>query len=243
MSLLRKVKLKMGLTKRMSVINVLTHKIKLFTRDIYFFLFGIYRHFKHPSCLIYSKHIHPTVRIGKNVVIKKHCLIERNVEIGDYTFINDYTRIDVYTKKIGKYCSISHNVKIGMAPHPIDYVSTSPVFYSSSRGFLEEELFSVNQGSTTIGNDVFIASNSIIFSGISVGDGAVISAGSVVTKDVPPYAVVGGVPAKILKYRFTDDKIEKLLKSKWWDRDIVFLIKNAKKMVTVDEFLEFIQKR
>lgn len=89
-----------------------------------------------------------------------------------------------------------------------------------------------------IGNDVWIGANVIILDGIEIGDGAVVAAGSVITKSVPPYAIVGGVPAKIIRYRFEKDKIEKLLILKWWDMDLAYLRKNFTKFHNIDGFLE-----
>jgi len=214
--------------------------LKLNLRIVYFSLFKIIRLFKNSSSELYAFYIHPSVKIGKKVIIKKYCNISRDIMIGDYTFINEYTRIDSSIHKIGKYCSISHNVKIGMIPHPSTYISTSPVFYSTSRSFIKKDLFVYNK-KNNIGNDVFIASNAIILAGVEISDGAIIAAGSVVTKDVPPYAIVAGNPAKIIKYRFSKSEIEKLLKYKWWDKDISFLVEHATEMAEKESFFTMIE--
>ena len=120
---------------------------------------------------------------------------------------------------IGSFCSISDHVYIGGAEHPISWVSTSPVFQRVSHSgprkrFSVYELPPVKQ--TVIGSDVWIGHAATIKQGVNVGVGAVIGSNALVTKDVPPYAVVGGVPAKIIKYRFDEDTITALLKSEWW---------------------------
>jgi acetyltransferase-like isoleucine patch superfamily enzyme len=122
---------------------------------------------------------------------------------------------------IGAFCSIGPEVIIGgLGTHPTNFVSTHPVFYSRlcqsgitfSSENLVEELKSV-----TVGNDVWIGARALILDGVTIGDGAIIAAGAVVTTDVPPYAIVGGVPAKIIRYRFSEDIISILLEWKWWE--------------------------
>jgi virginiamycin A acetyltransferase len=194
--------------------------IKKIIKLIYQIFSPIIYKVKYPSCDIERSVIHPSSSLGQRVVIKKGCKIGENIEIGDYTYINEYTRIDTNTSKIGKYCSISHNVKIGMGPHPLDFVSTSPVFYSKVRGFVNKDIYDEykDKGYTEIGNDVLIGTNSIILAGVNIGTGAIVAAGSVVVEDVEPYSVVGGNPAKLIKKRFNNNMINKLLKCKWWDK-------------------------
>lgn len=204
--------------------KIFLKKLKMYIRDIYYLFNKIRLTLFNYSSEVYSFYVHPSVKIGKNVIIRKYCNIAKNVIIGDYTFINEYTRIDSSIESIGKYCSISHNVKLGMIPHPLDLISTSPVFYSKNRGLNNE--FVQYDKKSKIGNDVFIASNVIVLYDVNIGDGAVIAAGSVVTKDVAPYAIMGGVPAKLIKYRFSKDEITKLLNIKWWDKDLDSLLRH-----------------
>jgi acetyltransferase-like isoleucine patch superfamily enzyme len=213
-------------------------------KKFYFLFFSIYKYLKYPNCKINTNFILPGVKIGNYVLIRKHCKINRGVEIGDYTFINEYTQVDSNTKSIGKYCSIAHNVKIGMGPHPISYFSTSPVFYAKSRGFVKEDSYDEyeDKGYTVIGNDVFIASNVIIMAGVTIGDGAVVAAGAIVTKDVPPYAIVGGTPAKIIKYRFDESTINLLLDLRWWDNKPDYILSRSKEIDDIHVFIKNFKK-
>ena len=155
------------------------------------------------------------VRIGKNTIIAA------NVRMGKYSYISSGS---IYSNTtIGRYCSIAVNVIIGADEHPIDWLSTSPVQYKN------DEFFSFSAGQkrelksdelkTMIGNDVWIGANACIKRGVNVGDGSIIGAGSVVTKDVPPYAIVGGIPAKVIRYRFSEETIRQLVELAWWNRE------------------------
>lgn len=162
------------------------------------------------------------------------------VILGDFTYIANGTQISKAT--IGKFCSIGPDCKIGLGKHPSNtFVSTHPIFFSTLKqtqiSFADKNYFNEFED-TTIGNDVWLGTNVIIIDGVNISDGVIVAAESVVTKNVPPYAIVGGIPAKIIQYRFDDDKIKKLLKSKWWDRDIDYLKDNFKIFHNIDEFVK-----
>lgn len=165
--------------------------------------------------------INDNVKIEKGVRLFSRVLVN-NSEIDTFSYVG-YNSI-IQNTTIGKFCSIANDVKIGLGNHPLEYFTTSPLFYTKVNPFNFKLIDNLNRFQeyipVNIGHDVWIGANAIILDGISVGNGAVIAAGSVVTKDVPSYAIVGGVPAKIIKYRFTQNKIDKLLESKWWEYSI-----------------------
>lgn len=176
-------------------------------------------------------------KISNNVrFLGSHKISDSTIE--DYTYISMNARIS-YTH-IGKYCSIGPNFLCGWGIHPINGISTSPMFYSTGKqnGFSVCAKTKVEERKQiVIGNDVFIGANVIILDGITVGDGAVIGAGAVVSKDIPPYAVAVGCPIKIVKYRFSADVIEKMLDLKWWDRDKTIHAEIEKNFFNIDNFL------
>ena len=112
-------------------------------------------------------------------------------------------------------------MRIGLGGHPLNLISTNSIFYSENKTAIRNDWrckISFNEHKPTkIGNDVWIGEFVTIVGGVNIGDGAVIATKSVVTKDVPPYAIVGGIPAKVIKYRFDEETIGALLQSKWWD--------------------------
>jgi len=131
----------------------------------------------------------------------------------------DRKRKDVDRLIIGKYCSIGSGavfIMAGNQGHRSDWVSTFPFYYQANI-FKSSKNPYEKAGDTCIGNDVWIGTEAMIMAGVTIGSGAIISARAVVTKNVPPYAIVGGNPAQIIKYRFSEGEIEKLLKLKWWD--------------------------
>jgi acetyltransferase-like isoleucine patch superfamily enzyme len=163
------------------------------------------------------------------------------VEVGKYSYgYEAHCYRGSLLKSIGAFCSINHSVRIGEFNHPLDMITTHPILYISKSdvlgyegvpGLLEEDelldLYSFkSNGQVVIGNDVWIGANAVILPGVTLGNGSVIAAGAIVTRSVPDYAVVAGVPAKVIRYRFSHEQIEILNRVKWWDWDDEFIRDN-----------------
>lgn len=160
----------------------------------------------------------------------RNCNIDKSSKIGSgcnciKTTVGRYSYMGnncvVVNTRIGSFCSIASNCSIGGGSHPTDKFSTSPIFYSGKNIFRKNfSQIKYNAEKTVeIGNDVWIGEKVFIKDGITIGNGAVIGALSIVTHNVPPYAIVGGVPAKIIRYRFDQDTINTLEKLQWWSFD------------------------
>lgn len=154
--------------------------------------------------------------------------------IGEHTYIGSDQPLIEGLVEIGKYCSIARETWIGLPEHPLNLLTSHPVAYYKSKfcpfytGIVakgDNIVTNINSNEKiTIGNDVWVGQRAVILNGVKIGDGAAIAACAVVTKDVPPYAVVGGVPAKVIKYRFSPEIIEKLEELKWWDYPDDFVV-------------------
>lgn len=173
----------------------------------------------------------------KKTVYLKNVISNPNIIVGDYTMYHDTLHdpkefetnnvlyqypINGDKLKIGKFCSIACGTKFlfNSANHALDSLSTYPFSLFFEEWNLEREKVTDawdNRGDIVIGNDVWIGYEAVILSGVTIGDGAIIGTRAVVTKDVPPYTIVGGVPAKPIRKRFDEKVIKELLKIKWWD--------------------------
>lgn len=157
--------------------------------------------------------------------------VKRSLQIGCYTYIVGPSRFG-NVSALGRYCSVAPDVSLGPYDHPTDWLSTSPFQYSRSKfafsDWHREFKFTRRTADTdrskfsepvVIGNDVWIGAGAVILNGVTIGDGSIVAAGSVVTKSIPPYSIVGGVPAKVIRMRFGDALIRTLLDLQWWRYD------------------------
>ena len=182
--------------------------------------------------------IYPRTR-DKEIIYLKDAVTGPNIVIGEYTIYNDFVRdprdfeknnvlyhypVNGDRLKIGKFCSIACGAKFLFTSgnHSMQSLSTYtfPIFYEEW-GLDAKDIRSAwdNKGDITIGNDVWIGYEAVILSGVTIGDGAIVGARAVVTKDVPPYTIVAGVPARPIRKRFDEETIAKLQALRWWDWD------------------------
>ncbi|MBN2828359.1 MAG: CatB-related O-acetyltransferase [Tissierellales bacterium] len=165
--------------------------------------------------------------------IRKFYFSKYNIHIGYGSYGGCFNSDNIAKGTVfGNYCSIAQNVKIFRANHPLDYFTLHPLFYNPIFGYVRTD--QLNRPVLTIGHDVWIGESTIILPSVkTIGNGAVIGAGSVVTKDVPPYSVVAGNPARIIKMRFSERQIKELEASRWWDWKKDELIKNKEAIESI----------
>jgi len=191
---------------------------------------GIFEATKNGSRHYYLKNRYPNTIFQWGANADEQCLFEEHVvilkgssimgsNIGKKTYIGHSSTIQ--NCKIGRFCSVAPYLLAGLGAHPTSYVSTSLAFYREKAvipTYISSPTVIEEYKEIKIGNDVWIGIRVTILDGITIGDGAIIAAGAVVTKDIPPYAIVAGIPATIIKYRFDDNIINKLLNLRWWNK-------------------------
>ena len=149
------------------------------------------------------------------VKIQRQCLLYGS-KLGRYSYTGK--NCNIWHSEVGSFCSISWNVSIGGANHDYSKVTSHSFLYAKEFGFLDSEpYYNRFTDHCIVGNDVWIAANACVCRGVTIGDGAVIGAGAVVTRDVMPYEIIGGVPARQIKMRFDCETVARLLKIKWWE--------------------------
>ena len=173
---------------------------------------------RYPGRNIGSPHIQPDVILGEGCSVSWMVQLGSGVKIGDWSYINSGTIVASGT--IGRFCSIGSYCQIGMADHPTQFLSTSPRLYGPHNLFGDESHWEHYAAPPEIGSDVWVGAQVFIRQGVTVGHGAILGAGAVVIKDIPPYAIAIGVPARVLRYRFSPRTIERLLQKRWWEMPV-----------------------
>jgi len=184
----------------------------------------------HRTSMINSPFVSSKAILGKGVSIGYYTWIHENCRIGRYSYIDEKSTL--FSVDMGAFCSVGVGVSIAGGEHPYGMISTSPRLYHD----ILRIPYSIAPHEAKIGNDVWIGDGAFIKGGVTVGDGAIIGAGAVVTHDVPPYAIVAGVPATVLKYRFDEKKIDYLLRLKWWDWSEEEIVRQRSLFVDVEEY-------
>ena len=208
----------------------------------------------------YKAYRHKTLIVEKDIsmsrsIFSEYVRICRNTQINDSSVGTcSYIGWDcvLNNAEVGSFVSIGPKSEVIYGTHPTDLMSTCPVFYSPKKqcgiSFTDKTLFrefkhtSSSKKSVVIGNDVWIGYGARILEGITVNDGAIISANAMVTKDVEPFAIVGGVPAKIIKYRFSDEEIGLLEQFRWWQKDLEWIQKHSSSFLDPEQFFPLIKK-
>jgi acetyltransferase-like isoleucine patch superfamily enzyme len=182
--------------------------------------------YRFQSCIIdRGVSIDPNSKLNVHVHILPFSIIN-NSKIEVYTYVG--SRCIIQNTSIGRYCSIANDVLIGLGQHPIDYFTTSPMFYRTINplkvSIVKKELEFEEHKKIIIGNDVWIGARAIIQDGVQIGNGAIIASNAVVTRDVPPYAIVGGSPAKLIRYRIDQQRRTELETLNWWEWEVEKII-------------------
>lgn len=206
------------------------------------YLLGMLKYF-------FYKNVSLWALVTSDSVISQKARINRKVkvfrsEIGDYSYVGRNSSL--VCASVGKFCSIAGGCMIGAGKHTLNNISTSPIFTERTNGtgysWIEKSIEDPYSDKVEIGNDVWIGARVMIVGNVKIGNGAVVAAGAVVTKDVPPYAVVGGIPAKVIKYRFETQVINKLEKIQWWNQSMEQLVKNINSFQQTDVSIGLIEE-
>lgn len=191
-------------------------KIKLLARAALSPIYWPVRNLRHGH-QVESRTVSFGATIGYRSIIRRGAEVERDVVLGDYSYISG-PRTYVESARIGKFCSIARQTVIGVSGKDTRRVTTHDFITAPGYGGLTTELRMPSQKAPpVIGNDVWIGINAVIMRGVTIGDGAVVGANSVVSSDVAPYTIVGGNPARKIRDRFPPEQVAALLETRWWD--------------------------
>ena len=214
----------------------------------FYFFVKIVKKLKYKKLIFGSK-----AKISPHAVFEGYNKVEHHSyfsgEMGTGSYIGEYSSI---VGKVGRYCSIGGHVNVLSLTHPVrKFVSSSPCFYSmrgqvglsytSRQKFDEQKFLSGTKYPVIIGNDVYIGFGALIIAPVIIADGAVVAAGSVVTKNVAPYTIVAGNPAKEIGKRFSDEEIEQLLGIEWWNKDRKWIQERADKFDDIQSFISCVE--
>lgn len=222
--------------------------IKLVGKTIHDILSRIYKSIRlskvmagNPTCVFSSSSEIIESTFGDYVVIFDNNNIY-NSKIDSYSYVQKGSR--VFNCEIGKFCSIASSVSIAPGIHDLNRITTHPALMQKSTPLPKvyaKNDYIISFKKVFIGNDVWIGEKAVVLDGVKIGNGSVIAAGSVVVKDVEPYSVVGGVPAKHIKYRFDSEVVSLLEESKWWNNSEEWFELNSELMVDADKFIEYLK--
>ena len=189
------------------------------------YFLGLLKYIFYPKVSIRAV-IDRTSKLSKKAKINRGArVIDSN--IGEYSYVGMNSWVCI--ADVGKFCSIANRVNIGLGNHTINYLSTSPIFtekYNGTGFSWINKTIDPPFKRTIIGKEVWIGFGAMVIGGVKIGDGAIIGAGSIVTKDIPPFAIAVGSPAKVIKYRFSEETIEKILQNPWWNKSEKYLKQN-----------------
>jgi virginiamycin A acetyltransferase len=182
---------------------------------------------RHPGCFIGSPLIGDRVSMGRGCSVSRGAQLSNGVRLGDYSFVN--CGAILASGELGRFCSIGPYSIIGMQEHPTSLLSTSHNLYGRDNVFGAPSQWNHCPDPPRIGSDVWIGAFSFVRQGVRIGHGAIVGAGAIVTHDVPPYGIVAGVPAKLLRLRFDAEVVAELLETRWWERSAAELAADAER--------------